>query len=117
MAIFTINACRAVSPVLVKTGRVLRLTPADHIRSILLPSALPDIVTGVRLGFSLTLIGTILGEMFGAQSGLGYLLMTSIGLQNTQMIMSVTVLLIVFAAAVSSALLAWERRLHQVRGG
>jgi NitT/TauT family transport system permease protein len=117
VAIFTIAACRAVSPVLVKTGRVLRLSPADRIRSILLPSALPDIVTGVRLGFSLTLIGTILGEMFGAQSGLGYLLMTSIGLQNTQMIMSVTVLLIVFAAAVSTALLAWERRLRQVRGG
>ena len=117
VAIFTIAACRAVSPMLLKTGRVLRLSPADRIRSILLPSALPDIVTGVRLGFSLTLIGTILGEMFGAQSGLGYLLMTSIGLQNTQMIMTVTVLLIVFAATVSTALLAWERRLRQVRGG
>lgn len=116
VAIFTINACRALPPVLLKTGRVMRLSPTDRIGSILLPSALPDIVTGVRLGFSLTLIGTVLGEMFGAQSGLGYLLMTSIGLQNTQMIMSVTVLLVAFAASVSTALLAWERRLRQVRG-
>jgi NitT/TauT family transport system permease protein len=116
VAIFTINACRAIPPVLLKTSSVLRLTPADRIRSILLPSALPDIVTGIRLGFSLTLIGTILGEMFGAQSGLGYLLMTAIGLQNTQVIMSVTVLLIAFAAAMTTALLAWERSLRQLRG-
>jgi NitT/TauT family transport system permease protein len=87
----------------------------DRIRSILLPSALPDVLTGVRLGFSLTLIGTILGEMFGSQSGLGYLLMTSIGLQNTEVIMAVTVLLIAFAATVSTALLSWERHLRRLR--
>jgi len=117
VAIFAMNACRAIPPVLLKTSAVLRLTPAERIRSVLLPSALPDIVTGIRLGFALTLIGTILGEMFGSKSGLGYLLMTAIGLQNTQMIMSVTVLLIAFAATVSTALLAWERRLRQRRGG
>ena len=116
VAIFTMNACRGVAPVLLKTAAVLRLSPMDRIRAILLPSALPDIVTGIRIGFSLTLIGTILGEMFGSQSGLGYLLMTAIGLQNIQVIMSVTVLLIAFAAAVSTALLAWERSLRQVRG-
>ena len=116
VAIFTMNACRAIPPVLGKTARVMRLSRADRIRSILLPSALPDIVTGIRLGFSLTLIGTILGEMFGSQSGLGYLLMTSIGLQNTQVIMAVTVLLVAFAASVSTALLAWERALRRVRG-
>jgi NitT/TauT family transport system permease protein len=115
VAIFTMNACRAVPPVLFKTAQVLRLSRVDRIRAILLPAALPDIVTGIRLGFSLTLIGTILGEMFGSQSGLGYLLMTAIGLQNTQQIMAVTLLLIVFAAGVSTALLAWERRLRNVR--
>ena len=117
VAVFTMNACRGVPPVLLKTATVLRLSPADRIRSILLPSALPAVLTGIRLGFSLTLIGTILGEMFGSQSGLGYLLMTSIGLQNTDVIMAVTVLLIAFAAAVSTALLAWERRLRRDRGG
>jgi NitT/TauT family transport system permease protein len=116
VAIFTIGACRGVPPVLLKTADVLRLSPADRIRSVLLPSALPLVLTGVRLGFSLTLIGTILGEMFGSQSGLGYLLMTSIGLQNTDMIMAVTVLLIVFAASVSTALLTWERRVRRDRG-
>ena len=115
VAVFTMNACRNIPPVLLKSAAVMRLGRWDRIRLILLPAALPEIVTGVRLGFSLTLIGTILGEMFGAQNGLGYLLMTAIGLQNTQVIMSVTLLLVVFAAGVSTALLAYERRLRQVR--
>jgi NitT/TauT family transport system permease protein len=116
VAIFTMNACRGVPPVMLKTASVLRLSPADRIRRVLLPAALPMVLTGVRLGFSLTLIGVILGEMFGSQSGLGYLLMTSIGLQNTDAIMAVTVLLIAFAASVSTVLLAWERRLRRDRG-
>lgn len=112
IAIFTMSACRNVPPVLIKTARVMRLSRWEMIRSILLPAALPEIVTGIRLGFSLTMIGTILGEMFGSQSGLGYLLMTAIGLQNTQVIMAVTLLLIVFAASVSTALLGYERHLR-----
>ncbi|MGZ3273962.1 MAG: ABC transporter permease [Caulobacteraceae bacterium] len=115
VAIFTMNACRGVPPVLLKTAAVLKLSPVDRIRSILLPSALPEVLTGVRLGFSLTLIGTVLGEMFGSQSGLGYLLMTSIGLQNTEIIMAVTILLIAFAATVSTVLLSWERHLRRLR--
>jgi NitT/TauT family transport system permease protein len=115
VAIFTMTACRNIPPVLLKSAAVMRMGRWDRIRSILLPAALPEIVTGVRLGFSLTLIGTILGEMFGSQSGLGYMLMTAIGLQNTQVIMSVTLLLIVFAAGVSTALLAYEQRLRKVR--
>ena len=60
----------------------------------------------------LTLIGTVLGEMFAAQHGLGYLLMNAIGLYNVDVIMSVTFLLVVFAAGVNGVLLAIDRRLH-----
>jgi NitT/TauT family transport system permease protein len=42
--------------------------------------------------------------MFGSQSGLGYLLMTAIGLQNIQVIMSVTLLLVLVAATVNTLL-------------
>ena len=73
---------------------------------------MPEIFTGIRVGFSLTLIGTVLGEMFAAQRGLGYLLMNAIGLYNVDVIMSVTFLLVVFAATVNGVLLAIDRRLH-----
>jgi NitT/TauT family transport system permease protein len=113
VALFTINAVRNVKPILIKTGRMLRLTPAEMVASVLFPAALPEIFTGLRIGFALTLIGTVLGEMFAAQRGLGYLLMTAIGLHNVDLIMAVTLLLIAFAGTVSSALLAIDRKLRR----
>lgn len=112
IAIFTMSAVGAVNPVLLKTGRVLKLGPWATVRTVLFPAALPEIFTGLRVGFSLTLIGTLLGEMFAAQRGLGFLLMTAIGLQNVRVIMAVTLLLVLFAASVSTLLVVIDRRLH-----
>ena len=103
---------RNVRPVLIKTGRVFKLDKFDMIRSILMPAALPEIFTGLRIGFSLTLIGTLLGEMFASQRGLGFLLMNAIGLHNTDLLMAITTLLVAFAATVSIVLLHIDRRLR-----
>jgi NitT/TauT family transport system permease protein len=113
VAIFTMTAVRNIAPIHLKTARVLKLRPAQLVGSLLLPAALPEIFTGIRVGFSLTLIGTLLGEMFGAQRGLGYLLMTAIGLQNVQLIMAVTLLIVLFAASVSTVLIVVDHRLHR----
>jgi NitT/TauT family transport system permease protein len=112
VALFTLNAVRTTRPILIKTGRVLKLSPAGMVREILFPAAVPEIFTGIRVGFSLTLIGTVLGEMFAAQRGLGYMLMSAISLYNIDLIMSVTFLLVVLAASVNMALLVIDRRLH-----
>jgi ABC-type nitrate/sulfonate/bicarbonate transport system permease component len=61
----------------------------------------------------LTLIGSLLAEMFASQRGLGYLLMNGIGLHNVELIMSVTLIIVAFAAAVSSLLLHVDHRLHR----
>jgi NitT/TauT family transport system permease protein len=113
VAIFTMGAVRSLDPILLKTARVLRLGPQELVGSVLLPAALPEIFTGIRVGFSLTLIGTLLGEMFGSQRGLGYLLMNAIGLQNVQLIMAVTLLVVLFAASVSTLLIVIDHRLHR----
>ena len=113
VAFFTMSACRTIPPILLRSAAALRLSRAQTIRSVLLPAALPEIFTGLRIGFALTLTGTVLGEMFGSQRGLGYLLMTAIGLQNIGIIMAVTLLLVLFAGTVSTLLLAIDRRLHR----
>ena len=113
VALFTLSAVRSTRPIFVKTGRVLKLSTPAMVRSILFPAAVPEIFTGLRVGFSLTLIGTVLGEMFASQHGLGHLLMNAIGLYNVEVIMSVTFLLVVFAASVNGILLAIDHRLHR----
>ena len=113
VAIFTLGAVRNIKPILLKSARVLRLDLWTVVGTVLLPAALPEIFTGIRIGFALTLIGTLLGEMFGSQRGLGYLLMTAIGLQNVKLIMAVTLLIVLFAAAISALLIVIDHRLHR----
>lgn len=112
VALFTLSAVRGIRPILIKTGNVMKLGPTAMVREILFPAAVPEIFTGIRVGFSLTLIGTVLGEMFVAQRGLGYLLMNAISLYNIDVIISVTFLLVLLAASVNMVLLAIDRRLH-----
>ena len=111
--LFTLSAVRNTKPILLKTGHVLKLSRPQMVRWILFPAAIPEIFTGLRVGFSLTLIGSLLAEMFASQRGLGYLLMNGIGLHNVELVMSVTLLIVVFAAAVSTLLLQIDRRLHR----
>lgn len=113
IALSTISAVNNIRPVLLKVGRVLGFGPADMIRIVLVPAVMPEIMTGLRLGFSLCLIGTILGEMFAARRGLGYLLMTAIGLHDVNLIMALTLLLTLFAVCASAVLLTIDRRLRR----
>lgn len=111
--LFTLAAVRNTKPILVKTGQVLKLSRSQMVRWILFPAAIPEIFTGLRVGFALTLIGSLLAEMFASQRGLGYLLMNGIGLHNVELIMAVTFIIVVFAATVSTLLLYIDHRLHR----
>jgi NitT/TauT family transport system permease protein len=113
ISIFAMNAVRNINPTHLRTARTLRLSPLDLFSRILLPAALPEIVTGIRVGFSLALIGTLLGEMFGSQRGLGHLLMQAMSLHDIERILALTLLLVAFAAGVNALLLALDRRLHR----
>lgn len=113
VAIFTLNAVRNVKPVLLKTARVMQLTQAQTWCTIFLPSAVPEVFTGIRVGVSLTFVGTILSEMFGSHQGIGFMLMNAIGINNGDLIMALAVLIMVFAVVVSTALLALDNRLHR----
>jgi NitT/TauT family transport system permease protein len=115
IVLFSVNAVRTLDPIYLRTARVLRLTPLAVARTILVPAAVPEIFTGLRVGFALTLVGTLMGEMFGSQRGLGYLLMQAMGVHNMQTILSVTLLLVAFAVTVSVVLLRLDRRLHRHR--
>jgi NitT/TauT family transport system permease protein len=112
IALFTIHGVRNVRPVFLKTARTMHLGAFEMVVRVLLPAAMPEIFAGVRIGFALTLIGTLLGEMFASQRGLGFLLMNAIGLHNIDLIMSLTCLLTLFAGAVSSVLLCIGRQIE-----
>ena len=113
--VFTMNAVRNIKPVLIRTGRVLGLSTWSMMRTILLPAAFPEIFTGLRIGFSVTLLGTVMAEMFGSKRGLGFLLMNALGVNDVQLIMSLALLLVIFAAIANTTLMAIERRIYRLK--
>jgi NitT/TauT family transport system permease protein len=113
VVIFAMNAVRNIRPVYIKTAKTLALSPLDTARTILIPACLPEIVSGLRVGFSLTLLGVLIGEMFASKRGLGFVIMNAIGLSDVQTMMAVTLILFVFAALINAGLLALDRHLHK----
>ncbi len=110
--LFTMSAVRNIPQVYLRAGRSMRLTPAQMFTGVLVPASLPEIVTGFRLGFSLTLLGTLIGEMFASQRGIGYLLIKAMETNESGVIIALALLLVVLATAASWLLLALERHVH-----
>jgi len=111
--LFTMSAVRTIDPVHLKTARVLKLTPLQTAATVLAPAVVPEIFTGLRVGFSLTLLGVLIGEMFASQRGLGFMIINGINTHDVPAMTAVVTLLIVFAVIVSSLLLTLDRKLHR----
>ncbi len=110
--IMTMNGVRTIKPVVLKTARVLRLNLWETMRTVLLPAALPEIFSGVRVGIALALLGTLIGELFASDRGIGFLLMSYVNRQDGAGVLALTVVLFAVAVTVGSSLLALDARLH-----
>lgn len=111
ITLFTLTAVKGINPVLIRTARAMRLSQAETIRTVLAPAVLPEIVTGLRVGFSLTLLGVLVGEMFASQKGLGFLIVNGISLHNVQQTTAVILMLVIVAVSANGVLLWLDRRL------
>lgn len=112
VALFSMNAVRGINPTHLRTARVMRLSSIETIRTIIAPAIIPEIFTGLRVGFSLTLLGVLIGEMFASERGLGFLLINAINLHDVKIITTLIFLLFLFATITCSILLAIDKRLH-----
>ena len=65
---------KAVDPKLIEVGRAFRCSERQLWANIVLPAALPFIVTGLRLALGRGLIGMVLADLYTAISGIGYLI-------------------------------------------
>jgi NitT/TauT family transport system permease protein len=112
--LFTMSATANVQPVLLRSAHVMHLSQRRVITSVIVPAALPGMITGLRVGLSLTILGVLIGEMFAAKKGLGFRLMNAIGNNDAPTIMAIAVLLSAFALTVNYllVLLVAERRLR-----
>jgi NitT/TauT family transport system permease protein len=113
VALLTMAAIRNISPVYLKTARSMRLSSWQTVMMVLFPATLPEVVSGLRIGLTVTLLGVLLAEMFASKQGLGFLIMNAMSLLQTEEMIAVAVLLFAFAALANALLLWIEHRLHR----
>lgn len=74
MAINTYQGVKNVDPKLLEVGRSFRCSERQLWINVVLPGALPFIITGLRLAIGRGLIGMVLADLYTAISGIGYLI-------------------------------------------
>jgi NitT/TauT family transport system permease protein len=96
--------------------RSLRATRGQVFRHLEVPSALPSLLGGLKIGATLSVIGAVVGEFVGAEAGLGFLINQARGLYNTPLVfaslitlMTLALALYALVAMVERAVLSWRR--------
>ncbi|MCK4730115.1 MAG: ABC transporter permease [Candidatus Aenigmarchaeota archaeon] len=79
----TIVGIRSVDKNLLDLMKICKATRLQIFRFVELPAALPVLFAAFKTGITLAVIGAVVGEFIGANSGLGYLTIYAAGLMNT----------------------------------
>ena len=109
VALMTMAAIRNIPPVYLKSAKTLHLPRWRTVLFVLMPACMPEVVSGLRIGFTTTMVGVVLSEMFASKRGMGFLIMNAMNLIQPQEMLSVAIVLFVFAAG-ANALLLWAER-------
>ena len=78
----TVHGAEAAGPRLVASARSLGAGPAAILREVVIPAALPSIVTGAAIGMGTAWFCLVTAEMISGQYGIGYFTWESYTLQN-----------------------------------
>lgn len=70
----TVEGIKYVDPVLLRAAASLGCSQRDIFKYVVFPSALPSILTGLRIGFGLACFVIVAAEFIAANSGLGFLI-------------------------------------------
>jgi NitT/TauT family transport system permease protein len=89
---------------LLEMGDVYRLGGREKFRAIVIPSTLPYLVAGMKVGFGLALKVSVVAEIFGVTSGIGYVMNYSREILATQMVFVWALVMILVMMAIDKLL-------------
>jgi len=111
MAVTAREGLRATDPQLLLLMRSVGASPRDVFWRVRMPFALPYLAAGARTGITLSLVGAVVAEWTGADSGLGYLVLSANArLATAQAFAAIVVITAIGLLAYAAAALL-ERRL------
>jgi NitT/TauT family transport system permease protein len=107
----TVVGVRAVPRSLHALMGSLRATRWQTLRLLELPASLPILLGGLRIGATLSVIGAVVGELVGADRGLGFLVNVGRGQYDTALVFVAIFTLVALALALYSLVAFFEHRL------
>jgi len=117
IAVGTMVGIRSVDPRLVELGRSVRATRWQLLRQVEVPSALPQIMGGLRIGSTLAVVGAIVAEWAGGDQGLGVLVNLARGsMFDIPLMFATLVTIALLGVALYLIVVAIERRLVRTHG-
>lgn len=106
----TAHGVHDVDPVASEVARSFRLTRWQRVRTLVLPTALPFIATGIRVSASAALIIALVSEIIGGAPGLGADLVLAQTTGDYPAIYALVVIFGVLGLLINTALASLERR-------
>jgi sulfonate transport system permease protein len=104
------SGIRGVDRKLIEVARLYRLSNVALTRRVLLPAALPAILTGLRNGLSLAWMFMVAAELIAASKGLGYLLSDGRETSRADIVLAAIFLLAILGKISDSLMAAIEKR-------
>jgi ABC-type nitrate/sulfonate/bicarbonate transport system permease component len=111
MFLTTVHAVSQIDARLLLAARSLGARPGQLFLLVILPAALPEILTGIRLGVALSFFVIVISEFIAAEAGLGYLINDGRNFFLVAQMLGAAVLLGLFGYLGSEAVGWLERRL------
>nr|WP_321508953.1 ABC transporter permease [uncultured Hyphomonas sp.] len=106
----TVVGLREVPQDLRDLMRSLNATRSQTLWKLEVPGALPIFLGGLRVGATLSVIGAVVGELVGADRGLGFLINVGRGQYDTALVFVAVITLIVMAMVLYTSVLWIEKR-------
>jgi sulfonate transport system permease protein len=110
MYVSTFSGIRGVDPKLRELGQVLGLKRSELIRHIVLPGALPEALTGLRLSTVASLLALVVAEQINANAGLGNMIQQAQSFLQNDVIMVALIVYAILGLIADSLVRMLERR-------
>ena len=94
-----VEGVESVDRRLLEMGDVYRLDGRQKFTSIVVPSTLPYLIAGMKIGFGLALKVSVVAEIFGVTTGIGYIMNYSREILATQMVFAWAIVMVVIMLA------------------
>jgi NitT/TauT family transport system permease protein len=105
-----LGAVRSIDPDIVRLARAFTASRLQVFWKIEFPASLPPFFAGLRIAATLAVIGVVVGELVGGNTGLGYLLSYGEGAGNTAMVFVAIILLTLIGIVLYGGIVLIERR-------